>query len=636
MTCLSLLYQIAFLLNQPLAAFPIEFIGIIYSISYIKKNLKVLLNAIHNTLTHISQNKFRNGIFLSILTYLFFQSILLYPNNIDSLIYHLSRILLFQQNNTFFLNSTHLHHIVVFPVGNDILYHHFLRFHITRGLGFFGFLSYIGIILGTYAFIRENFSAKIASVSAIIVAGLPELVFMSTTPKNDITVCFVGVICLFLLCKLYKSFNPQCFLLSVILLGFGLSAKTTTIAFLIPYLITLTIILFKKPHTHTLLNYLYRHPTTSISCLFSTIILSQSWLYLHNTIFWNGWSGPPTFTIHGSQNDGIIGGIANSLRYGLEMIYIPGEFDIKCHNLFGVKPSQILESIYYNNIDPIFGNSGMAPLRRFYIEWKQNEDHWYGPFSILILGCILWQLITGRGYSRIVSMILITFFSILCLKMGWTENKERFFALFFSAGAFSLAHLLSKLNKRLLFAFSALSILYMAQAATFNITKPLFTYESIRIDNIFRDSILNGNNVWAKTSFGKTNYWENYVDELRTKLPDDGSIALISDQPIRLFPLLIGKPYLVLEGLNYPKGSSDINRSNNPFDKREINLEKYDYLLLMMIEHEVEEDQWIESIRLCEKEVTLDGETLKLQKVWSYAQQDQIKPISLYKIKKQP
>lgn len=633
MTCLSVVFQAAFLLRIPALAVATEAVALVFSLWYCSQNKPSLYQIWEAVRGMFLRHRWVLGILGGVIVYLFAQAMLLYPNNIDSLIYHLPRVLLFQQENTLFLQSTHMHGIVIFPMGNDILYHHFLRFHLTRGLAFFGFLAYAGVILASYAFARDHFQEKVALACAAIVAGLPELVFMSTTPKNDIPVCFVGVVVLMLLARLYKSFHPRDFGFTLLFLAFGVSAKTTTIAFALPFCLFLLLLLLWKKPLFALLSAYRRYWHCTAVALVVMAILSQAWLFLDNEKNWGGWSGPTPFKASGTHKDGMVGGVANAFRYGLEMTQIPGQFDANVAELAGFRPTELLQGIYTQWIEPVFGNAGMAPNRNFQVRWEQNEDNWYGPFGVLIMLGILWQLARGGVVTRSVAAILLMFFCVLCLKMGWTENKERFFALFFAGGAFCLAPFLARFPRQTIPLVIGLSLYYQAQAATYNITKPLLAYESLRVDNVIRDSILNGNNVWAKTGFGERNYWGNQVDELREAMPDTGKVALLGGTSVRLFPLMVGKPGLSFVGVTCPKGDLATNNSSNPLaGGRNFDLQGFDYLLLMRMNHAVPEGEWTDTLQLHGTEVGLAGKELKFKKVWGHSVSSEPKPYALFEI----
>ena len=118
------------------------------------------------------------------IAYLFLQSVILKPNNIDSLVYNLARVLLFQQQNTLFLENVNLYHQAVLPVGNDILYHLFLRSYHEYGLAIFSWFAYIGIAFSGWAIATQYYSRKVALISVLVILSMPQIIYSTTTLKT--------------------------------------------------------------------------------------------------------------------------------------------------------------------------------------------------------------------------------------------------------------------------------------------------------------------------------------------------------------------------------------------------------------------------------------------------------------------
>ena len=125
LTYLSFIFQIAFILGIPKFSYFFEIPVTIYSIKICFKNKECFKKGY---LT--AKNIFQDSVFITFtlligFSYHFLPSLLLKPNNIDSIVYNLTRVLLFQQENTLFLQNVSLYHKAGFPVGNDIPYHIF-------------------------------------------------------------------------------------------------------------------------------------------------------------------------------------------------------------------------------------------------------------------------------------------------------------------------------------------------------------------------------------------------------------------------------------------------------------------------------------------------------------------------------
>ena len=319
--------------------------------------------------------------------------------------------------------------------------------------------------------------------------------------------------------------------------------------------------------------------------------------------------------------------------YFLEAIHVPGQFDQDMGRLTGTRPSELIQSFYDHWIQPLLGTAGLAPNYDFHVSWEQSEDTWYGPFGVVLFLAMAWALVAGTTFLRLVAMVLFSFYGIVCWKIGWMPYNEDFLAVFFIGGIIALAPLLDN-SSRLLYRFLAFfSIVSLTQAAAYNLTKPLLAYELLRVDNVIRDSILNGNNVWAETAWGKENYWQNHVDGLRKILPAEGKVALVAGASVRLFPLMVGKPGLIVEGITCPRGNKDTNSDSNPFARgRSLDLHGYDYFLAMQIKHDVSQEGAVSSIQLDGNLVHLVGEEMSFQKIWEHSPGGSSRPSALYKV----
>ncbi|MEO1593307.1 MAG: hypothetical protein AAFU71_18740, partial [Cyanobacteria bacterium J06632_22] len=151
---LSLVLQVSFLLGWPVAAVGLEAVSLV-GLGWLNRHHWNHLSDLGQRLVQLWR---RYPLALSVfgvgLGYLFLQAYLLPPSSWDALVYHLPRVLVWEQNHSLFLRDYSLPHQAVFPVGSDILFHLFLRFHLDYGLGVFSWLFYGVIICGTYAIAR--------------------------------------------------------------------------------------------------------------------------------------------------------------------------------------------------------------------------------------------------------------------------------------------------------------------------------------------------------------------------------------------------------------------------------------------------------------------------------------------------
>ena len=114
-------------------------------------------------------------------------ALLLQPTTIDVNSYHESRVLLLQQQNSYFLSAFNNICEVVYGWGYDLVLHNHLRFGTDRGLGIYGYISFICILGLLYNFFRQPKLDKFSSfLPCLLFLGLIEPVYQSFSAKNDL------------------------------------------------------------------------------------------------------------------------------------------------------------------------------------------------------------------------------------------------------------------------------------------------------------------------------------------------------------------------------------------------------------------------------------------------------------------
>ena len=108
LTYLSCTFQIAFILGIPKFSYLIEIPITVYSMRLCFFNRETFKGICVETKIIFRESRLITCILLMGIGYLFLQSVVLKPNNVDSLVYNLARVLLFQQENTLFLKHVNL------------------------------------------------------------------------------------------------------------------------------------------------------------------------------------------------------------------------------------------------------------------------------------------------------------------------------------------------------------------------------------------------------------------------------------------------------------------------------------------------------------------------------------------------
>ena len=545
LTYLSCTFQIAFILGIPKFSYLIEIPITVYSIRLCFLNRGRFKRICVGTKIILSESRFITCILLMGIGYLFLQSVILKPNNVDSLVYNLARVLLFQQENTLFLEHVNLYHQAVLPIGNDILYHLFLRSYQEYGLALFSWLSFIGIGLSGWALVTKYYSRKIAFISVIIILSMPQIIYASTTPKNDLVLGFIASLILLLSSKVLNEIEINKVLLICIALAFGLGAKTTFASFILFYIPIFLFFLIRNHTFKSVFQIFWTHRllfvVTSIPCL----VLAQFYLFVWNHIYWGGFSGPHEYVYTVTNHDGALGTVINAARYLIQSFHFPALIDSYLVKIFGISVPEKIQSLYDQLLLPYFSNYGITNYKyNFQIQWEQTEDSWFGPFGFIFLLLLPLFMLKGNSITKLAAVVLALTFILICSKLAWTPMKDRYFVLIFGASTLFAAYIVSHIihRKYIINAIISYAIFSFFFAITCNITKPTFCFFSPRIDQMFVSSFVRGHNVWSFTQIGKQRFWEpSNVSTFLEHIPSS-TIGVFQAGHRPVFPHLISRP----------------------------------------------------------------------------------------------
>jgi len=474
-------------------------------------------------------------------------------------------MILFQQNNTLFLAHFSSPHQAVFPVGSDILAHLFLRFYVDYGIAIFSLLGYFVIILSVYAISRYYASSKIALLSMIVVASMPELVLQATSTKNDIMVGSVGMFCLLVGHRLYKKTHIRDLILLGLGLAFGISVKTTFAAFAMPFIILFGGLLLNKHGWQFWQTLIRNHWQAVLASVIPILILSQAWLFIYNHNTFGNWSGPTDFVQSHRNKEGLFGATANMTRYFFESIdfLMPVDLVIKRY-ITPEYPSYHLQTVYETIFNPIFDKAGTKyPKHTFRIVWRNQENYaWFGPFVLLMIyPSLIYAMWRGTATIRMLTLTLLGYMFFVTWQVAWMNWNNRFFTLFFVGGGVCLAFLLeNKLNFTWLRkAIELIAIVILFYAVIFNEHKPIFN--RTKLDEWIRHPIstirhptplikqVQEKNIWAQSNWGHDRFYftnrlypEYGVKQVLQNIEKDSHVRYILSDGNWIYPYMIHRP----------------------------------------------------------------------------------------------
>ena len=599
LAALSLSIQVFFLLGIPDIYFLCDFAIIVFSAFQMIHNKETIKKDTQRVFNFLKRNKLVVFLLIPVLTYLLLQAFLVPPGNMDSMVYNLARVLMFKQEGSLFLENFSPMHQAAFPVGHDILPFLFLRFNSDFGLAIFSFIGYIIIIMGTFSFVRGFYDKKMGVNISIIIASLTEIVLQATTTKNDIPTAAVVVV-IFLagynFLSSRKSFHLYVLIISLL---WGLTIKGYFACFALPFILFYTILLIKNfsfTGLFTLIsinkikfNYKFILPLGLIVCM--------TFFYGNNIKRFGTVFGDKKFVQRHQNKDGLLGGMINAGRYLLQSAEIPLKY--------GYKINEIHDGFLKEN-----KSKGMlSKIKKIDLAGKPfiSEDHsWYGPLGILlIIPSIFYCVCFGKGYIRVVSLTLLSYFIILSYKLAWMPWNNRFFSLFFAGSGICIAYVFNRFlhkNKGVvkgIKGFIVLIAIFSLLSATLQNGRisTIPKYGSVNLFyNLYKlgSGVLDRNGpgkrcfLWLKYISDRTSHYERYLPRgmLKAFIFSVGRgkkvLLIVSFAPV--FPLLLLRPDLDITVSG--RGWISLNNKFYNLNKKNAYMflrKKYDYIIFINI-----------------------------------------------------
>ncbi|MCU0535398.1 MAG: hypothetical protein MUD14_16035 [Hydrococcus sp. Prado102] len=559
----SVIFQVCFLLEVPNLSFWIEGFFCISFLILIAKKRNELKSIALKIKTFFIYHKLLVLVLFICWLYLFLLATIIPPSNWDSMTYNLSRIFLFQQENSLFLENVTTFRQSMFVVGSDILTHAFLRFYSDYGVGLFSFLAYISIGLGTYALSRNFASVQISLATTLVIAGMPEFCFQATSTKNDIFTAAAAVFCLLATSSFLKVLNIQD--LSFIVLGllFGISAKTTFAVFFLPYLVFFGYLIFKKYGILKVFKVIQHNWLYFVVLTSPVIVMSQIWLFLYNHATQNDATGLTSNQF--TQPSGILGGIANVVRYLFQSFHL-FPFDYIATARLHLPIDNYLENFYETIFKPIFGDRKMGYSEgvpwQFTIHLFPHEDYsWYGIGGFfLVIPAIIFSLFRGNKFLKATSLTLLSFMFIISYTLSWTPWNNRYLSLFFTASGVCIAFFLNYITNQkkdsiLTKIVIVLSIFILISSCVLNTSKPL---GGLSIKEFFKP------NIWIKTNFGSDRlyygnkfYKDDRIDKIRTLVSENSKVALVAGDNTWIYHFYLTNPNSIIEPIKFSQFKED-------------------------------------------------------------------------------
>lgn len=319
-----------------------------------------------------------------------------------------------------------------------ILAHLVLRHHIRFGLGLFGFLSYLQVGLASYALARRYAWPPTALTASLVVLSAPRLVMHAVTPGVEIAAAAAAV---FVLLALYRNVEePNSLDTVLMLLGIAFCASAGPVGFALPpVLLGLAAVVLYRRHGGRYWWALGRRgPFWVLAALLPVTVFLQPW-----RLFCPETPSLPTAAAPALHNaDGLVGGLANLLRYLLEALHPTAGVEFLVHGWWGVSLEAVAQRTGEILLLPAIGAKGAGEA--FRIQWEATPGlSWFGPLAWLLVGPgWLKALVRGPRRLKAVAVALAGYVYLATLLPAWVPGNASLFTPFWCGSGFMVAYLL--------------------------------------------------------------------------------------------------------------------------------------------------------------------------------------------------
>ena len=307
---------------------------------------------------------------------------------------------------------------------------------LSEGSGLLGLIAYLVVALATYALARRYAWPPVAATVTLVVVSQPRVFYQALSPGDEILPAAVGLFCLLALYRTVE--HPRFVDLILLVLGLSFAVAEQPLGAAFPVILALlgTVILYRR-HGGAFWWWLVRkRPAASLAALAAALVFVQVWRWVPGAAA----KSPP---FHAPPNtDGILGTVANLVRYLLQSIDLMPAGEHLWHWVSGTNLEQTVEDLYLGLVAPLVGQSGAAAP--FELAWGFDPvTAWFGPLGlVLVLPAVAYALLRGPRRLKAVAVAMAGYGYLGCLIPAWTPYNGAIFIRFFACGGFMIAFLL--------------------------------------------------------------------------------------------------------------------------------------------------------------------------------------------------
>jgi len=385
------------------------------------------------------------------------------PNNTDSMVYHLSRVAHWVQNQSiaFFPTST-LRELYLNPFAEYAVLQTYLLAGSDRLANLIQWFSYLNIAI-LVSLIAEKLGAgkKGQYFAALFSITLPQALLQSTTTQNDLVFSSMVLMSVYFLICFIQENNRIWIIPAGIATSLAVLSKSTAFIVLTPFLVWTLIFILRHVDKRKLFY-------TAISLAAALLLIIP--FYMRNWSAFGNSLGPDSETaLYQNEKMGIQSLVSNSLRnFAINLTYTPKFSAIEenavtgIHKLFGWDPN-----------DPgLSWQDYKFTIPGFVV----NEDTSGNPIHIwlglLVLAMVLVRHKQRSTYTTSLMLCVVSGFLLFSLLLKWQPWNNRLQTVFFLLIA-PLFGLMIEHKRTLSFSISIVLLISTIPYFLLNPTKPL-------------------------------------------------------------------------------------------------------------------------------------------------------------------
>ncbi len=360
------------------------------------------------------------------------------PDNMDSLTYHLSRVGYWLQYKSFYPWPTPTFGQVGWPMNAELgLLWTILWWGTDQLTGFVQWATIPAIMIGIYGLTRFlRYSRWQAVVVALLWATLTQVLIQSSTTQNDLVTASFWVGTVYFFSAGLRTRNSTHFILSGIAFGLAMGTKSTSLIAVPGLVIAVAVVILLCHRQKGFKTSLFRW---TVACLLGFLFLG-SYTYLQDNIVFGNPLGPVSFqkSILGLPAKPLIAAYAQRVRDNLGRFtyqlvdFSPLPFDLASR----INP---VKAAFFAPIFQVLGISTQNPetteygagFDLQYVNGLDQDASWFGPLATFLMVAVVYQgyraVRRGDALRFILVLTPMAFLVVHSAALGWSPFGGRYY-----------------------------------------------------------------------------------------------------------------------------------------------------------------------------------------------------------------